>query len=155
MNHHGREQSSHGLFHTSVPCDVRRVARPCSLFSFLSRVRISCQCFTCQWSRKTVLARGSWLARAIHILVSQRRKRCYRVPQRRWVGKDRPAVNPTDRQGGAQFLTPENYPDNWLILGLPVTLRQEIVWPINRVKKSPAQRRYVRVWWFSRKLVRS
>ena len=61
VNHHGRSQTSHGPFYTYVLCDVRRVVCPCSLFTFLSDVRIPCQCFTCQWrcEQFSLVVRGS------------------------------------------------------------------------------------------------
>ena len=58
-----------------------------------------------------------WLARAVHILVSQRRKRCHQVPQRRWVEKERPAINPADRQAGAQLPYTRKLPRQLIILG--------------------------------------
>ena len=80
----------------------------------------------CQWSRKTVLACGSWLARAIHILVSQKRKRCFRVPS------ERKASNQPSRPPGR---SPASLLQKfiWTIELILESLLQEIVWPIHRV----------------------
>ena len=82
-----------------------------------SELQLLCKTVSFEIKMSHLLPRSApWLARAVHILVSQRRKRCHLVPQRRWVEKERPAINPADRQAGAQLPYTRKLPRQLIIL---------------------------------------
>ena len=82
-------------------CSMRRVTCCVSLFSFLFPQ--SCEDLLSVLHVLVESQNCSWVARAIHILVSQRRTRCYWVLQKTVGGKEGPAINPADRQARAQL----------------------------------------------------